>query len=132
MHYERVDRYNKIIVNYRLQDKTEIVGTAWIELNISGTHNHFEHWCNSSKYLSEEAYQLYVPLFQKHSPDLNYYGPSKFVDQQLINLKDTFVDYHKRLKQSEVQKELITLNEELIALTNKCICERRVLWILGL
>jgi|GEM_PF-5734041 len=40
---------------YKLLRKDEISGTCWVELNVSGTRDHYQHWQASSRYASLEA-----------------------------------------------------------------------------
>lgn len=64
-------------VMYKLLKKSEISGTCWVEFNISGGKDFYQHWQESSRYASLDAmyavydvfsiciegFDLYCPIF---------------------------------------------------------------------
>jgi hypothetical protein len=70
-----------------LKNKEEITGTHWIEFNVTDTLHDLKHWSDDSKYLDECAYNLFTDIFEESAIDFNYYGHTKFDNEQLLTLK---------------------------------------------
>ena len=108
-----------------LKNKQDIEGSNWIEFNISGTYDKYENWAEDSKYLDEESYESFYDIFEKHSPDFDYYGATSFNTLQLKNIKHDIAT-----KSSEAAKERNF--QDITTLLDFCIKHNRTLWILGL
>ncbi len=74
-------------MDINLKNKSDIKGTHWIEFNVSGTLNNYNHWADNSKYLDEYAYNFYTDIFAKVSDNFNYYGDTRFNKEQLKRLQ---------------------------------------------
>ena len=70
-----------------LKNESDISGSNWIELNISGTESSYNHWSEDSKYIDEFAYTFYIDIFKKNSDNFDYYGDTRSGIEQIIQVK---------------------------------------------
>jgi len=103
-----------LIMDFELKNKNEIVGTCWIEFNISGTASKYYHGADNSKYLQEYAYNLFTDIFEQYTDKFNYYGPTQFETEQLVKIKQVLIKRFNEIEELTTVQDLINYSEETI------------------
>lgn len=62
-------------------------GGPYVEFNVSGDATQYQHWSEDSLYLPEDVFGLIDAPFQKAAADFNYYGPTCYAGDQLVELE---------------------------------------------
>ena len=99
-------------MNFNLKSKSELEGTCWIEFNISGTVDLYEHWADNSKYLDEYAYSFYTDIFEENADNFNYYGATKYEKEQLERLKQAVGDRIKIVERLGTIQDIIEFSKK--------------------
>ncbi|MCD4674884.1 MAG: hypothetical protein K8S18_02675 [Desulfobacula sp.] len=102
----------ELFIDFKLKNRQEIEGTCWIEFNISGSADKYNHHAENSKYLDENAYNLFTDIFEKYASKFNYYGPTRFTIGQLEKIK-------KEIEKRANDLSLLTNLEDLIEFSDK-------------
>lgn len=124
-------------MDFSLKHKAEIEGSGWIEFNISGTEDSYNHWADDSRFLAEDAFQFYIDIFEKCSDRFNYFGDSYFDNVQLTTIKQE-IEARTRQQDSLPKQDNSRANDikklglELVSLIDDCLEHYKHLWILGL
>lgn len=71
----------------------------YVEFNVSGTTGHFKHWDDESLFLDESVFQLFADCFEKSTGKFNYYGPTRYEQDDLHKLLKELNQYDRRLQQ---------------------------------
>ena len=100
-------------MDYTLKNKSDLEGTCWIEFNISGTVDSYEHWADNSKYLEEFAYNFYTDIFEERADNFNYYGDTKFDKEQLARIKLMIDNRIKTLDNLHTLQDIIEFSKKI-------------------
>jgi len=112
---------------FKLFEKSEISGTCWVEFNISGNSNTFQHWHDSSRYASLDAMDEVYKVFTLCIKGFDLYRPI-FIDdrtaKQLSTMLDAFASTTTKRSASRFASDLSYFIRESVA-------DEKCLWMLG-
>lgn len=99
-------------MDFTLKNKSELEGTCWVEFNISGTVDSYEHWADNSKYLDEFAYSFYTDIFEEKADNFTYYGDTKFSKEQLVRVKQEIDNRIKTVDNLHTLQDIIEFSKK--------------------
>jgi hypothetical protein len=112
---------------YRLLEKPEISGTCWIEFNVSGSNDTYEHWQASSRYASLDAMDAVYKVFALCIENFNLYCPI-LIDHQMAREVSMMLDGFASTGSKEAARKFAS---ELSLFMRESIAEEKFIWMLG-
>ena len=110
----------------KLHQKCEIIGSCWVEFNISGSLEKFEHWQSSSAYASIDSMNKIEEVLVQCFENFDLFGPPIFVEPQntkaLIEALDDFA--------KSAPRSTKTFVGDLTDFLSKSLTNGKTLWIL--
>jgi len=112
---------------HRLLEKPEIIGTCWVEFNVSGNRDTYEHWQASSRYASLDAMYGVYDVFSICLEKFDLYCPM-FIDSKNATELSKMLDGFSSANPAHCARRFA---EELSAFLCESIAKEKPIWMLG-